>query len=313
MKAIILQQTGGTENFQTTEIEKPILKNNEVLIETKTLSVNPVDYKVRGNEEVLTMIYGPHRPAILGWDVAGIVVEVGDEVSSFNIGDPVFGMVNFLGAGNAYAEYVAAPEAHLTKIPEGISFKEAAASTLAALTALQVLKDKVKPNDRVLIHAGSGGVGHFAIQIAKTLGAYVISTSSAKNKDFILSLGADEHIDYRAQKFEEVLTDIDFVFDMFNGEILHNSVKVVKNGGAVTSIPTPQFSEEVQQLARDKSVDLSFHMVQSNGKDMETIAGLLASKQVKPHISHVFGFDKMAAAHQQLESGRTVGKVVVEM
>ncbi|MEM9545034.1 MAG: NADP-dependent oxidoreductase [Bacteroidota bacterium] len=313
MKAILLNETGGTENFVFTEIDKPTINENEVLIESKALSVNPVDYKVRGNDAVLTMIYGEQRPAILGWDVAGVVVDTGSNVTAYKIGDRVFGMVNFLGAGNAYAEYVAAPANHLAKIPEDRSFADAAASTLAALTALQVLSGKISKNDRVLIHAGSGGVGHFAIQIAKSMGAYVISTSSAKNKAFILSLGADEHVDYRAQKFEEVLSDIDFVFDMFNGEVLLNSVKVVKSGGKVVSIPSPEFSEEVLALANEKGVDLSFHMVQSNGDDMNTLAELLKSKKLTPHISKVFRFDEMADAHLQLESGRTVGKLVVQL
>ncbi len=164
-----------------------------------------------------------------------------------------------------------------------------------------------------MIHAGSGGVGHFAIQIAKSLGAYVISTSSAKNKDFVMSLGADEHIDYQAQAFEEVVSDLDFVFDMFNGDILFNSVKVVKEGGAIVSLPTPEFSEEVQKLAKERGVNVSFHMVQSNGKDMNKLKGLLEQGILKPHVSKTFSFDEMAQAHQQLESGRTVGKVVVKL
>ena len=130
-----------------------------------------------------------------------MVTEVGENVTEFKVGDRVFGMVNFPGVGNAYAEYVAAPVGHLAKMPNGFSFEQAAATTLAALTALQVLRQaRVKPGDKVLIQAGSGGVGHFAIQIAKRMGAYVISTSSAKNRDFILGWGADEHIDYRTQQ-----------------------------------------------------------------------------------------------------------------
>lgn len=313
MKAIILEKTGGVENLKLAQIKKPDIKEKEVLVEVKALSINPVDYKVRENEDVLTMIYGAQRPAVLGWDISGIVAETGSNVTTLEKGDRVFGMVNFIGAGNAYAEYVAAPENHLTKIPESISFTEAAASTLAALTALQVLQGKVKKNDRVLIHAGSGGVGHFAIQIAKSMGAYVMSTSSAKNKEFIISLGADEHIDYRSQAFEEVLSEIDFVFDMFNGEVLFNSVKVAKSGGIVVSIPMPEFSEEVQALANEKEVKLSFHMVQSSADDMHTVAQLLESKTIVPHVSEIFSFDEMAHAHKQLESGRTVGKLVVKM
>jgi len=313
MKAIILEKTGGVENFIIKEIAKPTIKSTEILVAPKALGINPVDYKVRGDEDLLNMIYGEQRPAILGWDIAGTVVEKGSEVVDFEIGDAVFGMINFVGAGNTYAEYVAAPATQLAKIPTNISFEAAAATTLAALTALQVLQNNIKENDRVLIHAGSGGVGHFAIQIAKSFGAYVITTSSSKNKDFVMSLGADEHIDYRAQAFQEVVSNVDFVFDMFNGDILLNSLKVVKKGGSIVSLPTPNFSEEIQELAKESEVNVSFHMVESNGKDMNTLRALLENGKVKPHISNTFTFSEMAKAHLQLESGRTVGKVVVKL
>ncbi len=311
MKAIVLEKAGGVENLLYKNVNQPQIKENEVLIEVKAIGVNPVDYKVRRNDQVLSAIYGEDRPAILGWDIAGTVTSVGSEVRDFKIGDRVFGMVNFVGKGNAYAEYVAAPQDQLALVPDNISFDQAAASTLAALTALQVLQPNIKKGDRVLIHAGSGGVGHFAIQIAKSLGAYVITTSSGTNKDFVMSLGADEHIDYRTQVFQDILKDIDFVFDVFNGDILLNSIKVVKEGGSIVSIPTPDFSDEILTFAKERNVQLSFHMVQSSGKDMNTLKELLENKNVTPHISKTFTFDEMSQAHQQLESGRTVGKVIV--
>lgn len=311
MKAIIIERAGGVKNLQLTDVNQPSPTKSEVLIEVKAISVNPVDYKVRAIEEVLTMINGEDRPAIIGWDISGVVVSIGDNVSDFKVGDRVFGMINFPGSGKAYAEYVAAPENQLAIIPSNTSFEEAAATTLAALTALQVLETRVKKSDRILIHAGSGGVGHFAIQIAKAIGAYVITTSSAKNKDFVMSLGADEHIDYHTQKFEEILSDIDFVFDMFNGDILLNSVKIVKNGGAIVSLPSPVFSEEIIALAKERNVDVSQIMVQSNGKDMNTLSTMLESGSIIPYVSSTFEFEDMGKAHLQLESGRTVGKVVV--
>lgn len=311
MKAIVIEEAGGIDQLITREIDKPSIRENEVLVEMRAIGVNPVDYKVRGNKAVLDMICGEERPAILGWDIAGVVVAKGNDVTQFEIGDRVFGMVNFVGAGKAYAEFVAAPESHLAKIPDSITFDSAAASTLAALTALQVLTGRIKAEDRVLIHAGSGGVGHFAIQIAKHYGAHVITTTSAGNKDFVLSLGADEFIDYQTQSFEEILTDLDFVFDMFNGDILLNSVKVLKQGGKIVSLPTPEFSEEVQSLATEKGVNLAFHMVSSSATDMNTIAQLLENGTINPHVSKTFPFNQMSQAHAQLESGRTVGKVVV--
>ncbi len=313
MKAIVLETAGGIENLNMAELSKPTIKRDEVLVAVKAISINPVDWKVRSIPELLTMICGETLPVILGWDISGTVVAVGEDVTKFSEGDRVFGMVNFPGRGNAYAEFVSSPEDHLALIPTNSSFEEAAATTLAALTALQVLTPRVKKGDRILIHAGSGGVGHFAIQIAKNIGATVITTSSTKNRDFVMSLGADEHIDYNTIKFEEVLSDIDFVFDMFNGDILANSVKVIKEGGTILSLPTPDVSEEIRAEAAKKNVTIEFQLVQSNGSDINTLAELLASGTVKPKVSQTFPFDKMGEAHTSLESGRTVGKIIVTL
>ncbi len=310
MKAIVLEKTGGVENLLYKEIEKPVIKEDEVLVEVKAISVNPVDFKARIIDDVLTMVCGEQRPVILGWDIAGTVVAIGNKVNQYEIGDRVFGMVNFPGVGNAYADFVAVPESHLAKIPENISFEEAAASTLAALTALQALQNKVKKNDRVLIHAGSGGVGHFAIQIAKNLGAYVFTTSSAKNRDFVLSLGADEHIDYRSQAFEEVMSDIDFVLDGMGGAVLMNSIKVMKEGGTIITLPLP-VSDEINQEAEKHKVGITWLLVKSNGEDMNTLNTLLESGAVKAYVSKTFAFNEMGKAHLELESGRTVGKIIV--
>ncbi len=311
MKAIVLEKTGGVENLILKDVEKPTPKENEVLVEVKAISVNPVDFKVRAIEEVLTMICDTSCPVILGWDIAGKVAAVGSGVSDFAVGDDVFGMVNFPGVGNAYAEYVAAPAAHLTKKPENISYEEAAATTLAALTAIQVLESRVKKGDRILIHAGSGGVGHYAIQIAKHIGAHVTTTCSAKNRDFVMSLGADEHIDYRTQAFEEVAADMDFVLDPMSGETLVKSMKVVKDGGAIISLPSPEFPEGVAEEAEKRNIDVSFLLVESGRKDMDTLSKMLASGAIKAHVSKTFPFAKLADAHTELEKGRTVGKIVV--
>jgi len=312
MKAIVLEKAGGVENLIIKDLEQPTAKDNEVLIEVKSISINPVDYKVRGNEAVLSMFFGDERPVVLGWDIAGTLVSVGKQVSQFEVGDDVFGMVNFPGQGNAYAEVVAAPESHLAIKPANVNFEEAAATTLAALTALQVLQSRVKKNERVLIHAGSGGVGHFAIQIAKHLGAYVLTTSSAKNRDFVMSLGADEHIDYREQDFEEVASEIDFVLDGMGGDVLLKSLQVMREGGSIVSLPTGQLPEEVTNTAKTLNVNVSFLLVQSNGKDMNTLKGLLENGTIKAHVSDTFPFVDMGKAHLALESGRTVGKVVVK-
>jgi len=313
MKAVLLKQAGGPENLYLADIEKPSIKNNEVLVAVKAISLNPADVKPKYNNEMLSMMYGKERPVVLGWDIAGTVTEVGIEVSDFKLGDKVFGMVNFPGVGNAYAEFVAAPEAHLAKMPDHTSFEEAAATTLAALTALQILSGKINKGDKVLIQAGSGGVGHFAIQIAKSFGAYVITTASAKNRDFVLSLGADEAIDYHRQNFEDVLSDIDFVLDTQGGKVLENSVKVLKNGGAVITTVGLDLPEEITALAAKENKSVSNILVHSSNKDMNILKDMLENGEIKPHIYKTFPFEKMAEAHTEVEKGRTVGKVIVTL
>lgn len=311
MKAIVMEQAGGVENLLMKEIQKPEINSNEVLVRVQSISINPADVKVKYSEEVLTQIFGPERPIVLGWDIAGTVASIGSDVTELNVGDKVFGMVNFPGHGNAYAEFVAAPESHLALMPKDYSFQDAAATTLAALTALQALEGRVKEGDKVLIHAGSGGVGHFAVQIAKRMGAHVISTSSAKNREFILSLGADEHIDYRSQSFEEILTDIDFAFDTVGPEIAAKSLKVLKKGGQLISIAMMAVPEELQTSADELGVKVDHILVHSSGEDMKKLKAMLEEGTLKPHVSQTFTFNNLGEAHRAVESGRTVGKVIV--
>lgn len=312
MKAIVLEKAGGVENLTFKDLEQPKAKENEVLIEVKALGINPADFKVRSNEQHINMLYANQNHILLGWDIAGIVVSKGKGANQFEIGDKVFGMVNFPGAGNTYAEFVAAPENHLAKIPDNISFEEAAASSMAAITPLQALQGKVKKGNRVLIHGGSGGVGHFAIQIVKSMGAYVITTASAQNHDFVISAGADEHVDYLSQKFEEVVKDVDVVLDPF-GTTLMNSLNVVKEGGSVVSLSDSGIPTEVLTAAAERKVAVTDNFVKSNGEDMITISELLKSKVVKPHITKSYAFEDMVLAHKQIESGKTVGKIVVRL
>ena len=313
MKAIILKTPGGVDQLQYIELPQPTVGETDVLLQVKAISLNPVDVKTPAGKG----LYGRLKeltPIILGWDIAGIVAAVGSSVTTFRPGDAVFGMVNFPGHGQAYAEYVAAPAHHLAHKPANISFEEAAAATLAPLTAWQAMAHhpQVGPGKRVLIHAAAGGVGHFAVQLAKHRGAHVIGTSSAANKDFVLGLGADEHIDYRAQPFEQVAGPVDFVLDALGGDTIDRSLTIINRGGAIISIPSG-LSEAVVQKAKEKGVDGSFMLVQSNGGDLEAIAALLANGTLKAHVSQVFPFNEMAAAHIQVETGRTVGKIVVQV
>jgi NADPH:quinone reductase-like Zn-dependent oxidoreductase len=311
MKAIILKEFGGIENLLLSEIPIPTIQPNEVLIEVKAISVNPVDVRTRAGSAMAQHLK-QYLPLILGWDISGIVSEVGTEVTDFKIGDEVFGLVNFLGHGKAYAEYVAVPANQLAIKPENINHEEAAAATLAALTAWQFLKGNLQKGERILIQAASGGVGHYAVQIAKHLGAYVIGISSSKNRDFVLSLGADEHISYDEKQFEDLHIQADVVIDAFAFDNLYKSLKVVKKGGKIISL-LPMISDEILQKAKESDVEILYSLVKSNGEDMKIISNLLATGVLKSHISKEFTFDQMDKAHLEMETGKTVGKIVVKM
>lgn len=313
MKAIVLKNFGDVNNLVTQELPMPSISANDVLVQVKAISINPVDVKTRAGKGMAGMLKDT-SPLILGWDISGIIVEVGTAVTQFKKGDEVFGMVNFPGHGQAYAEYVVAPAAHLALKPASISHQEAAAATLAALTAWQALTSqaKIKAGEKVLIHAAAGGVGHYAVQIAKHLGAYVIGTSSSANKDLVLSLGADAHFDYKNQPFEDLPKDIDFVFDTVGGDNVDLSIGIVRKGGTVISIPSG-LSESVVEKAKAKGVNGYFFLVQSSGEDMKSIANLLDKGIIKSHVMKAYAFDQMAQAHLQVETGRTQGKVVVTL
>ncbi|MEZ0452827.1 NADP-dependent oxidoreductase [Sphingobacterium thalpophilum] len=311
MKAIVLKEAGNVDNLAYVELAKPTINEGEVLIKVKAISINPVDVKSRSGKGVYGRIK-TENPLILGWDISGIVEET--KSLDFKVGDEVFGMVNFPGHGRAYAEYVAAPANQLALKPKNISFEDAAASTLVALTAYQALvyHAKIQEGQNVLVHAASGGVGHIAVQIAKHLGAKVTGTSSAKNKDFVLSLGAESHIDYHGFDWKSAGRTFDFVLDTIGGDNIDYSLEVTKEGGSIISIPTG-LNEEVTSKAESKGVKGYFILVQSSGEDMKQIASLLESGAVKPYVSKSFPFEQMRAAHLEQETGRTVGKIVITL
>jgi NADPH:quinone reductase-like Zn-dependent oxidoreductase len=311
MKAIILKEPGGANKLEMAELPVPQIKDGEVLIQAKAISINPVDIKTRNGKSLWGRLK-EEPPVILGWDVSGVVAESRSPL--WQKGDEVFGMVNFPGHGKAYAEYVTAPADQLALKPASISHEEAAAATLAALTAWQMMTvhATVKPGDKVLIHAAAGGVGHYAVQIAKYLGAYVTGTSSAANRDFVLSLGADEHIDYRTTRFEDVVKDLDYVLDALGGDNIDRSLEVIRKGGTLVSIPSGM-NEQLVEKAAAKGINGFFKMVQSSGTDMKVIADLLAKGVLRSHVMKSYALEDIRAAHEQVESGRTVGKIVTRM
>jgi NADPH:quinone reductase-like Zn-dependent oxidoreductase len=311
MKAVVLTGPGGAENLQWQEVKKPELKEGEVLVQVHALSINPVDIKTRkGGALYASLTEQP--PVILGWDISGVVAAVGSGVSRFKEGDAVFGMVNFPGHGRAYAEYVAAPAEHLALKPPSITHGQAAATTLAALTAWQVLLNEagLKKGQHVLVHAAAGGVGHFAVQLAKHWGAQVTGTASEANARFLAEMGADRHIDYTSKKFYEEVRDVDVVLDPIGGETTEHSLQVLRPGGTLVSI-VGGVKEHLKPLAGERKVGAKNYLVHSSGTDMEQLADLLKDGTLKPYISHHFSFDDIARAHGQIETGRTRGKVVV--
>lgn len=308
MKAIILENAGGTENLKLREVEKPNIKEGEVLVEVKSISINPIDVKTRSGKGAFQKLKD-EKPLILGWDISGIVVETNS--SKFKLNDEVFGMINFPGHGKGYAQFVAASENHIALKPKNISFEEAAATTLAALTALQAIqKAEVKEGQNVLIHAASGGVGHFTVQIAKYFGASVTGTSSEKNRDFVLNLGANQHIDYKNFDWGNSEEKFDFILDTIGGENIDNSIKVLKEGGTIISIPSG-LNDDVEEKAASVNANGFKMLVHSDGKDMEEFAKLLEEGFIKPHIYKTYQFNEMSEAHKELEKGRTVGKILV--
>ncbi|PSL22462.1 NADP-dependent oxidoreductase [Dyadobacter jiangsuensis] len=311
MKAIILNGPGGVDQLELVDIAIPEIKTGEVLVKVKAISVNPVDTKVREGKGIYAALKDT-LPIILGWDIAGVVQESQSEL--FKPGDEVFGMVNFPGHGKAYAEYVAAPATQLAIKPANVSFEEAAASTLVALTAWQafVSNGKVQRGQNVLIHAAAGGVGHVAVQLAKYLGANVTGTSSHSNQDFVMSLGVDRHIDYHGYDWLIQRREYDFVLDTIGGVNIEHSIAVTKEGGTVISIPTG-LNDQVTEKANEMRVNAYFILVKSDGDDMRQIASLLEKGVIKPHVSHIFNFSEMPQAHLQIETGRTIGKVVVAL
>ena len=309
MKAIILKQFGGVENLSMTELPVPVVMEEEVLIKIKSISINPVDVKTRAGKGVSAVLKNDN-PMILGWDLSGKIETTGSAVKGLKKGDEVFAMVRFPQSGKVYAEYAAVPASQLALKPADITHEEAAAACLAALTAWEALtiNYKLNPGECVLIHAASGGVGHYAVQMAKYLGAYVIGTSSAANKDFVLSLGADEHIDYKAKPFESVVKNLDFVLDTIGGDYIGRSLKTIKKGGTIISIVSG-----LNELVKEKAASFGIHgfstRVIPDGTNMQEIADLLERKKIVSHLQKIFPFDQMADAHLQIESGRTVGKL----
>ena len=311
MRAIVAETAGGPEVLVEQEVPRPVPGLTEILVRVVAAGVNPTDWKSRADGE----LPGRSFPAILGYDVAGVVEQVGPGVSIYQPGDAVLGMPRFPLLPGGYAEYVAAPARQFVPKPDRLSFEEAAGLPLAALTAWQGLVDtaKLRPGQRVLVHAAAGGVGHLAVQIAKSLGAYVIGTASAAKHDFVRSLGADEVIDYRTEDFAQVLAEqpVDVVFDAIAGEYSGRSLKVLKDGGVLVSILP--VDEAATAEARRRGIPTGFTLVEPDRLALTAIADLVERGELRVEIDSVFPLGQAAAAHRHGETNRASGKIVLRV
>lgn len=314
MKAAVLYQFGSAENLEITDIDKPVATGDQVLIKVMAAGINPVDTKIRAGTSGMSKRI--QLPAILGWDVSGIIAATGKEASFFKPGDAVFGCIGFPGLGKAYAEFTVADPGSLAKKPGNISFEEAAGIPIAGLTAYQAIHEllNLQSKQTILIQAAAGGVGHLAVQFAKLTGAYVSGTASGKNAAFLRSLGADQVIDYKNEKFEDLVRDADAALDAMGGEVLYRSIACVKRGGTVVCLPSSTKDDpKAVALAKERGIKLIWPMMRPDGEQMRAIAALFEQKKLKVYVDRVFSLAEIARAHEAVESHSTKGKVVVRI
>jgi NADPH:quinone reductase-like Zn-dependent oxidoreductase len=302
---------GGPEVLEAQEVDRPEPIPTEVLVRVTAAGINPVDWKTRQRGGYREAVGEP--PLILGWDIAGVVEEVDPDVTRFAPGDRVFGMPWFPRLARAYAEYVTSPARQLARTPDGLGDEEAGGLPLAGLTAWQALVDvaEVGEGTRVLVHAAAGGVGHLAVQIAKARGAHVIGTAREEKHDFLRELGVDEPIDYTAQPFEEVVSDVDVVFDLIAGEDYGlRSLQTLREGGLWLCIPA-DVPEKVAAAAREQSKRAISFLVEPDYAGLESLAALADDGRLRVALEETYPLAEAAEAHRRLEEGRARGKIVL--
>jgi NADPH:quinone reductase-like Zn-dependent oxidoreductase len=307
MKAVCIHSFGGPEVLKLESVDVPQPKDDEVLIKVHAASVNPVDYKIRAG--TYPPVKEQQLPKILGRDVSGTIERCGRAVRDLHEGDAVYALLD--GSSGGYAEYVAIKADLCSPKPKQLDYPEAAAIPLAGLTAWQGLFDEGNLNagQRVLIHGGAGGVGHLAIQFAKAKGATVCTTVSPQDVEFARSLGADEIVDYKSERFEDTLHDVDLVFDLVAGDTQERSWTVLKDGGTVVStLARPSESKARQHHAR-----AAHYVAHPDAAELREIGSLIDAGKVKPHISATYSLDHAAEAQQRVERDHPHGKVVLEV
>ncbi|MEU4340673.1 NADP-dependent oxidoreductase [Nocardia sp. NPDC023852] len=308
MRAISQNVLGGPEVLTEVQLPQPVPGPGEILVRVRAAGLNPTDWRHRA----VAGLFLPEPPFVLGWDVSGEVAATGIGVTLFRPGDEVFGMLPYPNGHGAFAEYAAGPARAFAHKPAGLDHVQAAAIPLAGLTAWQALVDtaELSARQRVLIHAAAGGVGHFAVQIAKARGAYVIGTASAPNHDFLRGIGADEVIDYRGTEVAEVVHDVDVVLDSVDDENSIRSLRTLRPGGLLVTLRafgTVDLAAEANALG----VRAVRMLVENDYAGMRALAELVDSGALRPTIAGTFSFSEAAKAHASGDTGRTVGKLVL--
>jgi NADPH:quinone reductase-like Zn-dependent oxidoreductase len=312
MRAVTISEFGGPEVLTVEEVARPEPLPTEVRVRVHAAGVNPVDWKTREGQGMAGM---QTFPLILGWDVSGVVEEIGFGVTTLAPGDEVYGMPWFPRAAGGYAEYVTAPARQWARKPSSLDHVHAAAVPLAALTAWQTVVDTahVQSGQRVLITAAAGGVGHFAVQFARHLGAHVIATASAARHPWLNELGAQETIDYTAGRFEDAVADVDVVIDLVgdaHDQTSTRSLKVLRPGGLLVAVPAG-VSPELAAAAKAAGVRATPYLVEPDGGGLATIAGLIDAGEVAVEVEETFPLEQAAKAHVRGQAGRTRGKLVL--
>ncbi|MER6047165.1 NADP-dependent oxidoreductase [Streptomyces sp. NPDC001793] len=310
IRAISQDVLGGPEVLREVELPRPEPGPGQLLIRVHAAGLNPTDWIHRATPGLLL----PEPPFVLGWDVSGVVEEVGQGVTLFKPGHEVFGMLPYPHGHGSLATHVTGPARAFAHKPAGIDHIQAGALPLAALTAWQALVDTadIRPGQRVLIHAAAGGVGHLAVQIAKARGAYVIGTASAAKHDLLRALGADELIDYRTVDFAEVVRDVDVALDALGGDHGPRSMATLRPGGLLVTIKLQGLDvRELHAEAARRGVRVEAMMVEADRTGMKAIADLVASGRLRAHIAGTFPLADAAKAHELGATGRTTGKLVI--
>lgn len=310
MRAISQDVLGGPEVLKETELDRPSPGPSQILVRVHAAGLNPTDWKHRASGYFLG-----EPPFVLGWDVSGVVAEVGLGVTLFKPGDEVFGMLPYPFGAGSHAEYVTAATRTFAAKPAGITHVQAGALPLAGLTAWQSLVDtaQLRSGQRVLIHAAAGGVGHLAVQIAKERGAYVIGTASAGKHEFLRGLGADELIDYRETDFAEAVRDVDVVLDTIGSDDYRTrSLRTLRPGGVLVSI-LPAGGQQLREQAEGLGLRAELPLVEADHAGMNALAGLVRAGRLRAEIAGTFPLAAAAEAHALGETGRTTGKLVLEV